>query len=211
MSFAVYPSSVNALQGVVSNALFSTRSEFSVNSQNTIGYQTLLFTKEIDLDFSTSGTQTIRVGELPLNCMIFSSVCYSSGLIGLDPAGNTLVSGDSVNTSLNMSVQGQSNGATTVVTLNQSLQYPNMVSGEFNPSSPTNPFISVLRDDPESPKNLQLVFNWSGTSTLANLKGTIMVKVSLQQMDPNNVTTDGYPTGGQSSGPVEGSLVFPIV
>jgi len=84
-----------------------------------------------------------------------------------------------------------------------------MVSGEFNPSSPTNPFVSVLRDDLKSPKNLQLVFNWSGTSTLANLKGTIMVKVSLQQMDPNNVATDGYPTGGQSSGPVEGSLVFP--
>tara|TARA_B100001059_G_C17321830_1_gene326992 strand:- start:181 stop:444 length:264 start_codon:yes stop_codon:yes gene_type:complete len=85
-----------------------------------------------------------------------------------------------------------------------------MVSGEFNPVSPTNPFVSVLRDDPESPKNLQLVFNWSGTSTLANLKGTIIVKVSLQQMNPNNVITDGYPTGGQPSGPVDGStIVFP--
>lgn len=211
MSFRLYPSSENGLQGIVANSVFSQSSKFSANSQNTIGYQTMLFTKEIELDFSASGTQSVLVGELPLNCMIFSSVCYSAGLIGVDQSGNTLISGNNVNTNLNMSVEGQSNGLTTTVTLNQSLQYPNMVSGEFNPASPTNPFISVLRDDPDSPRNLQLVFTWSGTSTLVNLKGTIMIKVSLQQMDANNVTTDGYPTGGQPSGPVAGSIVFPTI
>ena len=43
------------------------------------------------------------------------------------------------------------------------------------------------------------------TEELNTLTGDIIVKDSLQQMDPNNIAADGYPTGGIAAGPVPGS------
>jgi len=207
MSFQVYTGSLNALQGIVARASYSQSSEFSANSQNTIGYQTLLYNKEVNLDFSSSSTQYLLIGSIPSNTLIYSAVCYSNGLTGTTDSGNIVVSGNIINSDLNMTIEGVSNGGVSL-TLNRSLKYPNMVSGEFNPNNSTNPFTSALRDDPNSPTNLRLMFNWSGTSNLATLTGNIIVKIALQQMDPNNLPSDGYPTGGVRSGPVQGSTLL---
>ena len=210
MSFKIYPGTLNGLQGPVSNAVLSDQSGFSLNSQNTIGYQTLLYEHPLDLTFPSGATQTatVNVGELPTNCLIYSTVCYSEGLTGVTTSGATVVSGDTLNTQLVLKINGLSAGGAATV-LNNDLSYPNMITGELNPAIPTNPFITSLRTDSDYPKVIQLSFLWTGAEQLQSLKGDVIVKVALTQMNPNNLESDGYPTGGVSSGPVEGSIPLP--
>tara|TARA_Y100000389_G_scaffold153081_1_gene153237 strand:- start:970 stop:1602 length:633 start_codon:yes stop_codon:yes gene_type:complete len=208
MSFRIYPSSANSLQGVAAKAELATESEFSINSANTLGYQTLLFTKDINVTLSPNVEGPVLIGKLPKNSMVFNSVCYSEGLLGTDSNGDIAVSGSNTTKSLKMRVEGISTNKLKTEILNGDLQYPDMVTGEFNPTNPTNPFISILREDDESPHNLQLVFKWLvDDNTTLDLSGKITVKVALQQMNPNNLESDGYPTGGIPSGPVPNSTI----
>ena len=208
MNFAVKPGSIGAFQTQPSRSLFSNSSNYSNNSNNTLGYQTMLFEHSLSLSFPTCGASpqvvSVDIGSVPLNCLVFSAVCYSESLTGIGVNGNTLITGNTVNSNLTMTVNSLTNTGTNTI-LNNSLAYPNFVSGEFNPQSSTSPFISILRDSAVS-ASLRLTFSYiPSTEELNTLTGDIIVKVSLQQMDPNNTTADGYPTGGIAAGPVRGS------
>ena len=51
----------------------------------------------------------------------------------------------------------------------------------------------------------------TGSSALASLTGTILVRIVIQQTNPNNLSRDGYPTGGVPAGTPPGSTLLPQV
>ena len=172
MNFSTGIAGLNALQGGASVATWSKHSLICDNSNNCLGFQTLTFTTDINLSITPSGETTVLfVEKIPNNCMIYSTVAYSSGLTGTNSSGASVVSGDNVNTSLTMSIQARNSTLQTEI-LNDFLPYPNMVNGEYNPKNPTNPFtLALIGSAATRYDHLILVFRWTGSETLSNLNG----------------------------------------
>ena len=212
MNFSTSIAGLNALQGGASVASYSKHSLICDNSNNCIGFQTLTFATDVSILLPPStDVSVVFTDKIPSNCMIYSTVAYSSGLTGTNASGVPIVSGDNTSTDLTMSIQAQNSSLKTEI-LNDFLQYPNMVSGEYNPKNPTNPFVlALLASNADPYENLKMVFRWTGSETLSILYGRIYVKMVLMQADPNNTARDHYPTGGVEQGPVPGNLPLPSV
>ena len=207
-SFSINTASINALQSEVSKAMYSTTSLLSNNCESSIGIQTLTFNKSLDLIFDNSGEISVTIGTIPTNCLIYSTVCYSTGFIGISTTGTVIIDSNNRNSNFRLTVQGKGNGGEVTV-LNDELDYPNMVEGQFNPQSTSSPFITSLSSNIAAPRHLVLHFSYLGTPALVSCKGTIIIRMVLHQMNPNNTISDGYPTGGIDSGPVNYSTPIP--
>ena len=206
-SFVINTASINALESEVSKALYSTTSLLSNNCESSIGIQTLTFNKSLNIVFDNSAETSVTIGTIPTNCLIYSTVCYSSGFIGISTTGTVIIDQDR-NSNFRLTVQGKGNGGEVTV-LNDELDYPNMFQGQFNPQSTSSPFIASLSSNIAAPRHLVLHFSYLGTPALATCKGTVIIRMVLHQMNPNNTISDGYPTGGIDNGPVINSIPLP--
>ena len=206
-SFVINTASINALQSEVSKSIYSTTSLLSNNCESSIGLQTLTFTKTLNLIFGSSLETSVTIGTIPTNCLIYSTVCYSTGFTGISTTGSVIIDHDR-NSNFRLTVEGKSNGGEVTV-LNDELDYPNMFQGQYNPLSTTNPFIISLSSNTAAPRNLVLHFSYLGTPALATCSGTVIIRIILHQMNPNNTISDGYPVGGVDSGPVNHTIPIP--